>query len=233
VDNHPALIACALALAGASAQAQLEAPQSDAAQALVMQAAHSALGAQRSGARLEVQIGAPDPRLRLAPCRRVEPYLPAGHRVLGRTRVGLRCVEGTVAWNISLPVTVSLFAPGVVVRDALPAGTRLTAEHLTLAEIDWGVVSGAQSDVQSWVGRELSRPMAAGTPLQSTDLRQRQWFAAGETVQIVARGAGFAVATEGEALSHGVEGQPVRVRTSLGRLLSGRATADRTVEVAL
>lgn len=233
MDNHPALIACALALACASVQAQLEAPQSDAAQALVMQAANAALGTQRSGARLEVQVGAPDPRLRLAPCRRVEPYLPAGHRVLGRTRVGLRCVEGAVAWNISLPVTVSLFAPGVVVRDALPAGTRLAAEHLTLAEIDWGVLTGAQSDVQAWVGRELSRPMAAGTPLQSTDLRQRQWFAAGDSVQLVAHGKGFSVGARVQAMGPGVEGRPVRVRTDNGRVLSGLAVGPNRVEVAL
>lgn len=225
--------AALLSMMCTAAAAQIESPQAEAAQSLLLQAATAAAGGVRDGARIEVKVGAADPRLRLAPCRRVEPYLPAGHRVLGRTRVGLRCVEGAVAWNISLPVTVSLYAPGVVVRESLPAGARLSAEHLTLAEIDWGQVSGAQADIQSWIGRELSRPLAAGTPVQAADVRQRQWFAAGETVQVIARGPGYAVATEGEALTHGVEGQPVRVRTSLGRLLSGRATADRTVEVAL
>ncbi len=231
VDKSLALPAwLAAALLCAPALAQVEPAQAELAQALVTQAAQSL---RHPGARIEVQVGSADARLRLAPCRRAEPYLPAGQRALGRTRVGLRCVEGTILWNITLPVTVSLYAPGVVLRQALPAGAKLAAEHLTLAEIDWGQVSAAMADMNAVLGRELVRPLAAGAPLQGADLRQRQWFAAGETVQIVARGAGFSVSTDGEALSHGIEGQAVRVRTASGRLLSGRAVGDRVVEVML
>ena len=38
---------------------------------------------------------------------------------------------------------------------------------------------------------------------------------------------------EGQALNDGVEGRPVRVRTETGRVVSGRATGDRRIEVAL
>ncbi len=231
VDKSFALPFSVFFCMAAPSLAQVEPAQAEQAQALITQAANAALGGR--GARVEVHMGSADPRLRLAPCRRAEAYLPAGQRALGRTRVGLRCVEGTILWNVTLPVTVSLFAPGVVLRDALPAGAKLTPEQLTLAEIDWGQASGALADMKAALGRELIRPLAAGAALQSADLRQRQWFAAGETVQIIARGAGFSVATDGEALSHGVEGQAVRVRTSGGRLLSGRATGDRVVEVML
>src|SRR5947209_20275302 len=34
-------------------------------------------------ARVDVQVGQLDPRLRLAPCQKVEPYLPAGTRLWG------------------------------------------------------------------------------------------------------------------------------------------------------
>ncbi len=201
------------------------------AQELVQQAANSAHGGKL---RVQVQVGQADPRLRLAPCRRVEPFLPPGHRPIGRTRVGLRCVDGAVAWSITLPVQVSVFAPGVVATEPLAMGTRLTLAHLTVAEIDWGASSErAFDDVSALLGRELSRPLAAGAALRATDLRQKQWFAAGETVQVTARGQGFAIATDAEALTPGLEGQPVRVRTSAGRILSGRAVADRQVEVLL
>lgn len=185
-------------------------------------------------ARVEVQLGTPDPRLRLAPCQRTEAYLPAGQRAIGRTRVGLRCLQGTTLWNITLPAQVKVWAPGLVASNVLPAGTRLAAHHLHTAEIDWGADGGlAFSAAAPLLGRELVRPLAAGTALRSDDLKQRQWFSAGETVQIVARGAGFTVSGEGEALSHGIEGQAARVRTPGGRILSGRPLGDRVVEVNL
>ena len=59
----------------------------------------------------------------------------------------------------------------------------------------------------------------------------RQWFAAGDTVRIVAAGAGFALSAEGEALTHGIEGQPARVRTESGRVVTGLPAGERRVEV--
>lgn len=230
-----ALATLAACMAGGAAWAQPaggDVPSLDGAAALIAQAARNL---QRPGARVEVTVGQLDPRLRLAPCQRTEAYLPAGQRALGRTRVGLRCVEGPTAWNITVPVTVSLFAPAWVLAEPLPAGARLQAEHFTMGEIDHGSLppSARLPDPETLIGRELTRPLLGGSPVAASDVRQRQWFAAGETVQVIARGAGFAVATDGEALTAGTEGQPVRVRTASGRIVSGRAVADRQVEVML
>jgi flagella basal body P-ring formation protein FlgA len=93
-----------------------------------------ALGEQASAglaagkARVEVEPGRLDGRLRLAPCARVEALLPAGARAWGRTRVALRCVEGPTPWNVYLPVTVRVFAPAWVANQPLPAGTVLGHE---------------------------------------------------------------------------------------------------------
>ena len=73
---------------------------------------------------------------------------------------------------------------------------------------------------------------AGGAPRQ-TDLKSRQWFAAGDTVRVVASGAGFAITSDATALSHGLEGQTARVRTEGGRVLSGRPVGDRRIEVGL
>ena len=45
--------------------------------------------------RVEIEPGRLDPRLRLAPCEHIEPYLPPGARAWGRSRIGLRCVQGS------------------------------------------------------------------------------------------------------------------------------------------
>jgi len=229
VQAQPATVERAPALTAAAAAVGLLPAHLAQAEAL---AQASAQAASPPGARIEVQLGAPDPRLRLAACLKAEAFLPPGQPSLGRTRVGLRCLSGATAWSITLPVQIAAFAPAVVVRAALPAGTVLAAEHLQLADVDWGA-GAAYADGAALLGRELQRPLNTGQALRGSDLKTRQWFSAGETVQVLARGAGFSVSSEGQALSHGLEGQPVRVRTGSGRVLIGRAIGDRQVEVVL
>ena len=65
-------------------------------QALALQASAQAA----PGLRVEVRVGALDARLRLAPCENVQPYLPAGTRLWGNARIGLRCADATVRWNV-------------------------------------------------------------------------------------------------------------------------------------
>ncbi|UUX97548.1 flagellar basal body P-ring formation chaperone FlgA [Aquabacterium sp. J223] len=192
------------------------------------------LQADWPGARVEVVVGALDPRLTLAPCARVSPYLPAGSRAWGRTRVGLRCDEGPVRWNVYLPVTVRVWARALVAANPLPAHQPLTESDLREAEVDLAAApSPALRHRAALLGRSLQRPLAAGDTLRQADLKARQWFAAGDTVSVLAVGGGYTVRGEGQALSAGWEGQPVRVRTEGGRVINGRAVAERQVEVAL
>ncbi|HMN76521.1 MAG TPA: flagellar basal body P-ring formation chaperone FlgA [Burkholderiaceae bacterium] len=185
------------------------------------------------GMRLEVEVGTLDPRLKLAPCERIEPYLPSGVRLWGRTRIGLRCTQGATAWNVYLPLTVKVFGPGVESTAALPAGAVLSAADVRAAEVDLAARGTAIVDPGDAIGRTLARPVAPGQSLRAADLRKRQWFAAGETVQITAVGPGFRVSGEGQALGPGYEGQSARVRTESGRIVVGQPVAERRIEIAM
>jgi flagella basal body P-ring formation protein FlgA len=219
--------------AAAAEQARLFANQT-AQQAASLAAAQAPQRPGASAPRIEVIAGTLDPRLRLAPCERVEAYLPPGARAWGRTRIGLRCQQGATRWNVSLPLTVRVWAPAAVLSGPLPAGSVLAAEHLSLAEVDWAAEpSSVFADPARLVGRTLARPMPAGDAPRQADLKARQWFAAGDTVRLVASGPGFAISSDATALSHGMEGQPARVRTEGGRVLSGRPVGERRVEVEL
>lgn len=79
--------------------------------------------AESAALRMEVQVGQLDPRLRLAPCARVEPFLPAGTRLWGRTRLGLRCVQDAVQWTVFLPITIQAWGPAWVLADTVSPGT--------------------------------------------------------------------------------------------------------------
>ena len=231
-----------IALAGVSAFSQAaepnNVPNSALDPALDQQVRQLTLGALRTGTvgvkRVEVSVGTLDPRLRLAPCQRVEPYLPAGVRLWGKTRVGLRCTQGATAWNVFLPVTVKAYGPALVAAAALPAGSVLAATDFAQAEVDLADdPSVALNNGTAVVGRTLLHALLPGQSLRQANLKPRQWFAAGETVQVQAQGAGFSVASEGQALTPGIEGQVARVRTEGGRVLVGLPVAENRMELSL
>jgi flagella basal body P-ring formation protein FlgA len=243
VKKSPALAlsACFAGLAGLSlalptgarAQAPPPVPPEAVAQgiALVTEAAQTLAPA---GARVTVEAGTLDPRLTLAPCGRVEAYLPAGTPAWGRTRLGLRCTDGRARWNVSLPLNVAVVAPAWVAATALPAGAPLTEGQLKRVDVEWSASPSPLFDrIEALLGRSLSRPLAAGQAVQAAQLQARQWFAAGDTVRIQASGAGYSVEGVGQALGPGVEGKSVRVQTENGRVLLGKPVSDRCVEVVL
>lgn len=222
-----------LALAAPASATELLPAWTQRIEQLARQAAQAALGAQPHS-RVDIELGRLDSRLQLAPCDQVDVYLPPGYRAWGRTRVGLRCEDGPVRWNVFVPLAVRVLAPAVQASVPLPAGTALTAEHLRVAEADWAAVSSpAFAEPEALIGRTLLRAVAAGGTLREGDLKKRQWFAIGDIVRVTAVGRGFTVAADGVALTPGIEGQTARVRTDGGRVVSGTPTAERRVEVAL
>jgi flagella basal body P-ring formation protein FlgA len=220
--------ALALLLLGNSAWAD-DLPLAEQVRQLALDAGQRALPT----ARVEVEVGQLDPRLHLAPCERVQPYLPAGSKPWGKTRVGLRCVQGPTAWNVYLPVTVKVFGRALVAASALPAGVTLAKGDVREDEVDLAAAGAAVTAAPAAVGRTLSRALNAGDPLRQSDLKPRQYFATGQTVQIVAVGSGYQVSSEGQALTPGLEGQMVRVRTDSGRVVTGQAVAEHRVEIAI
>ena len=184
--------------------------------------------------RMEVSLGALDSRLRLAPCARVEPYLPPGMRLWGKTRLGLRCLEGAVRWNVFLPVTVKAFGPAWVVQGAVAPGTTLAAGDAVEAEVDWAEdPSPIVSDPGQWIGTTVTRALQPGQPLRQSLVRAPQAFGAGSQVRIVAQGPGFAVTSGGQAINAGFLGQQVRVRMDNGRIMNGTVVDSQTVQMAL
>jgi len=207
---------------------------SDLAGRLTAVATESARRTAGDGVRVQVEVGRLDPRLRLAPCDRVEPFMPAGLPAWGRTRVGMRCVDGKVTWRVTLPVTVHVYAPAVVTTVALPAGTVLRADLLQVREVDIAAERGRiSSDPADLVGRTLSRLVPAGEAVRENHVRARRYFESGATVRVTAGGDGWAASVEGRALSPGIEGRTVRVRTEGGRIVQGRAIAEHEVEIPL
>ncbi len=203
-------------------------------QAWLDQAVEAARPAGAAALRMVVQVGALDSRLNLAPCTQVEPYLPPGVRLWGRARIGLRCVDGVARWNVFVPVLVQAFGQTWVMRSDVASGSVLSPDDAVLAEVDWAHENASVlADLQLWVGQTATRALRTGQTLRHGMVKPSQVFQAGSMVRVVAQGPGFAVTTDGRALSAGVVGEMARVRIDNGRILSGVVLDMRTVRVSM
>lgn len=184
--------------------------------------------------RVEVVLGELDPRLKLAPCQKVNAYVPQGMKLWGKTRVGLRCEQGPVRWNVFWPVTVKVWGAALVVTAVVEPGQELGPQDVKLAEVDLAEsTSPAVLTLPEALGRLSQRRLQAGQSLRQADLRARRWFSAGDPVRLHVTGSGFMAASEGVALAHGDEGRCARVRTSQGKVVCAQPVADGMAELTL
>ncbi|HEU0201178.1 MAG TPA: flagellar basal body P-ring formation chaperone FlgA [Burkholderiaceae bacterium] len=184
--------------------------------------------------RIDVQVGELDSRLQLAPCAKTETFLPRGVRLWGRAVVGVRCVDPNAGapWSITLPVTVRVYGPALVATRALAAGTPIAATDVRSEEVEWTrEAQGVATDFAQLAERVPARTLAAGQPIPLAALRAAQAVGQGDLVRVVGRGQGFSITTDGVALASALDGQPVRVRTDNGKVITGTARTGRIVEL--
>lgn len=181
--------------------------------------------------RVEIVVGELDPRLSLAYCRKIEPFLPAGTRAWGRIKVGMRCRDGAT-WTVFLPVTIKVFGNALTAKKALMFGTTPADTDVELVESELSLETGTPfSDLKKVEGRVLARGLFPGQILRTEYFRAAQAISQGDQVTLMAKGNGFTVSADGEALAHALDGQSVRVKTETGRIVSGTARPGRVVEL--
>ncbi len=230
--NRLLLTICFLAAAPLALAQNAHPEMAAAARRFVEQEAARALAAGGAQTRLEVTVGELDPRIRLAPCARTEFFVPSGARLWGRARLGLRCVQGA-SWSALIPVQVRIYGPALVAARPLAALQPILEQDVHVAEVEWTrEPHGVVIDAAELDNRVPTRPIALGQPIPVAALRAPQVVAQGDAVKVVGTGRGFSVSTAAVALAAADDGQPVRVRTETGRVLTGTARAGRIVEVA-
>lgn len=170
-----------------------------------------------------------DRRITLPGCLRLEAFLPSGSQLIGKTSVGVRCMEKN-GWSIFVPVQVRISLDLLVSARALPSGHTLQEEDLASQTTETSQTGGF-TDPNQVLGKVLRYAITAGQILRSDMLRPPYSVTQGQIVQLAVQGNGFSVRSEGTALNNASLGQTVQVRTTSGRVISGIAGAGGVVEI--
>ncbi len=221
-----------LASAGA-AQAQAQAAATQAPEAIVM-AAQTYLQEQLASLPGQASIAIDPPRTdRLAPCDTLSPFLPSGMKLRSRMTVGVRC-NAAKGWTAYVQATVSVAGHYYVASRLIAAGQALTPADLDARDGDLvALPPGAITDPQAVAGMTAAFRINAGQPIRSSSLRNAQSVQRGTNVRINARGKGFTVSSEGEALENAPPGAVVQVKTAGGQVVSGIVRNATLVEIQL
>ncbi|HET8791310.1 MAG TPA: flagellar basal body P-ring formation chaperone FlgA [Modicisalibacter sp.] len=179
----------------------------------------------------EITISVHQGSARLPECQRPQPFLPNfGQRLYGRVSVGVRCGEQRRVRY--LQADVSVMAKHVVVARDIAADARLTAADLKLEEaLLERLPRHAILDFDAAVGLLAVRPLPAGTTLQEYHLRREPLVERGDSVTVYARGDGFTVSLDAEALDNGALGDEIRLRTNDGDRLQAKVVGRDQLEI--
>lgn len=169
----------------------------------------------------------------LAACTTLEPFMPTGARLWGRTTVGVRCA-GERPWTVYLQAKVTVQATYYVAARQIAPGEPLSAADLVARDGDLTVLPLAViTDPAQAIGSTALARISAGLPLRQDLLKSAASVSAGQTVRVVAAGPGFTISAEGSALANGAPGQSVRVRMAAGQIVTAIVKDAGTVEIPL
>ncbi|MDM0042931.1 flagellar basal body P-ring formation chaperone FlgA [Variovorax dokdonensis] len=161
-----------------------------------------------------------------------EAFMPTGQTPWGRVSIGLRCRDAQ-PWTRYVAANVVIQGTYYVAARAMSAGEALLPGDYVKRTGDLSALPRSiVTDTADLEGVTVSQRIAAGAPLRKDLMRGVVVIQQGQTVQVVAQGAGFAISTEGKAMTQAEAGEAVRARTRDGRLVTGVADADGRIHLA-
>ncbi|WP_116137452.1 flagellar basal body P-ring formation chaperone FlgA [Trinickia diaoshuihuensis] len=169
----------------------------------------------------------------LAACTTLEPFMPTGARLWGTTSVGVRCA-GAKPWTLYLQARIAIEATYYLAARQIDPGSVITAQDLLARNGDLSNLPRAiVTDPSQAVGSTAIVRIGAGTPLRQDLLKSASAVTIGQTVKVVAQGAGFSISSEGSVMNNASPGQQVRVKMAGGQIISGTVVDGATVQVQM
>ena len=179
-----------------------------------------------------VNVGQIDRHLTLPKCPHLEPFVPTGGRLWGKTSIGVRCDSQAATWTIYVQTEIIVMANVLHIARPVSIGQTLAYEDIAPQNVNLTQMpEGIFTEVAQVIGKVATTNLTAGQPLRPQMLRAPYVVIRGQTVNLVVQGRGFSIRSEGQALADATEGQVVQVRNKSGRIMSGLARINSIVEI--
>lgn len=170
-----------------------------------------------------------DSRVSLAPCDKMEAFLPAGSKLAGRVSIGVRCnLPG--GWRVFVPVQIRISMDLVISARQLAMGQVIQKEDLAMQTVE-NPQSDGLTDAAQVVGQVMRFSVSQGTILRAAMIRAPYSIKQGQAVQLLIQGNGFTITGSGVALTNAAEGETVQIRTPSNRVISGIAGENGEVKI--
>jgi flagella basal body P-ring formation protein FlgA len=181
---------------------------------------------------LKVDVEYLDSKVKIPSCSGpIDVALPARVRPWGRVTLQLRCKTGK-GWFLSLPIKVSIYGEYVLTTRFIQSGYKISQADLRIAE---GDLSAMPDDlirsVGEAVGRQVLRPIQAGSYISLNNLKEPSVIRVGDRVRVRVIGLSFQATGEGVAQTAGSVNEIIKVRLPDGQVLQGKISAPGVVEI--
>jgi flagella basal body P-ring formation protein FlgA len=185
------------------------------------------------GGHATISVDVPGRASELPACDEPVAFLTGGTRLRPRLSVGLRCLSPQ-PWTLYVPAAISVQGSYYVAARSIRPGEPIGPEDLEARQGELiTLAAGIAVDTAAVIGSVATQRIAAGQPIRMRALRAPDVVQRGTVVRILARGPGFVVTGEGEAMGNAAPGASVRVRTASGQIVSGIVQDAHTVEVPM
>ncbi|MGF1699339.1 flagellar basal body P-ring formation protein FlgA [Photobacterium makurazakiensis] len=160
---------------------------------------------------LQVNAATLDSRLRLRQCSEpLNASIPGKQSLTGNVTVLVNCVPEN--WQVYVPVRTQLLLPRVVATKPLARGVVLSADDLTVEQVELRFQRGAVFErPEQIIGSKIKRTVNMGDAVQSGDICL---VCRNDAVNIKAGNGGLNIVTNGIALSDGSLGEQIRVQNA-------------------
>ncbi|GKS68511.1 flagella basal body P-ring formation protein FlgA [Nitrosomonas sp. PY1] len=179
-----------------------------------------------------VNVDKIDKYLTLPKCPELQPFIPPGSRLWGKTSVGVRCNHQDIHWTIYVQTEVNVMSDVLHIARPVSTGHALTYEDITSQAVNLTQMpDGIFTNPAQVIGKIATTNLTVGQPVRQHMLRAPYVIQRGQKVSLIVTGRGFSVSSEGSALNDAAENQVVQVRNKSGRILSGIARLNGIVEI--
>ena len=172
-----------------------------------------------------------DSNIALPKCSKLEPFLPTGNRLWGKTSIGVRCNDQQ-GWTIYIQVDIEVITKAIHTAKPISRDHTINESDIVFKEVNLVRMSeGTLTDPEKVIGKVAVTNINTGQPIYSQLVRAPYVIQRGQKVKLVVEGSGFSVSTEVEVLSAAAEGQVLQIRNQKGRIMTGVARQDGAVEI--